>query len=249
MINITRLRTLQLFKKILIGFLVIIVLAFGFGIYQTVSLRQKFINRLTGGLKVTNLELVDEVQASEIKAEYELIEGWNLVAFPIRPVNFNMASGLVLDVAKKGGYVTVVSVWDGDRWQEFVQRGKDSFGEDFEILPGKAYFLRNEKQVNWQVIGEPVQPRELAEYKLEKGWNTIGLVKEDLQAKKVIDQINQGQEKATVIDWWTMAGNWELFVKRIYSAEDIQEYGENFDINKETGYMVFVKEPVVWRVQ
>ncbi|MBU1085224.1 hypothetical protein KKB06_02650, partial [Patescibacteria group bacterium] len=187
--------------------------------------------------------------ASEIKAEYELIEGWNLVAFPIRPVNFNMASGLVLDVAKKGGYVTVVSVWDGDRWQEFVQRGKDSFGEDFEILPGKAYFLRNEKQVNWQVIGEPVQPRELAEYKLEKGWNTIGLVKEDLQAKKVIDQINQGQEKATVIDWWTMAGNWELFVKRIYSAEDIQEYGENFDINKETGYMVFVKEPVVWRVQ
>ncbi|MBU1085342.1 hypothetical protein KKB06_03245, partial [Patescibacteria group bacterium] len=108
MINITRLRTLQLFKKILIGFLVIIVLAFGFGIYQTVSLRQKFINRLTGGLKVTNLELVDEVQASEIKAEYELIEGWNLVAFPIRPVNFNMASGLVLDVAKKGGYVTVV---------------------------------------------------------------------------------------------------------------------------------------------
>ncbi|MFH1280685.1 MAG: hypothetical protein ABII08_03695, partial [Candidatus Beckwithbacteria bacterium] len=55
-------------------------------------------------------EITKEItaEASEIKAEYELIEGWNLVAFPIRPVNFNMASGLVLDVAKKGGYVTVV---------------------------------------------------------------------------------------------------------------------------------------------
>lgn len=192
---------------------------------------------------------ISQVEASEIKAVYQLNQGWSLVAFPVRPVNFRTASGLILDVAKKGGYVTAVSKWDGDRWLEFVQRGKDQFGFDFEIEPGQAYFLQNQKEVNWEVIGEPVLASELNEYQLEQGWNTLGLVDESLDARQVIDGINQGQERATVMDWWSKAGNWELFIKRLYEDGQVEEYGENFSINREAGYMIFVKEPVVWRLR
>lgn len=190
---------------------------------------------------------VSQIRPGEIKASYELIEGWNLVALPVRPVNFKTASGLIKDVVKKGGYVTTVSVWDGDRWQEFVQRGKDQFGFDFELEPGEAYFLKNEKEVLWSIVGEPVSQQDLAEYQLDSGWNTLGIVKDELTAQKVIDQINQGEERATVMDWWTKAGNWELFVKRLYENGRIEEYGENFKVNKTNGYMIFIKEPMIWR--
>ena len=191
---------------------------------------------------------VKQVSASESEAVYELIEGWNLVSFPVKPVGFNKASDLIVDVAQKGGYVTVVSAWDGDKWIELAQRGQDQFGHDFTIEPGKAYFLKNQKAVTWRVKGEPVGVADLREYRLEKGWNTIGLLDESDRASTVIDKINligasslvEVEERATVMDWWTTASNWELFIKRIYSGGKVQEYGENFAISNTKGYMIYL---------
>ena len=198
---------------------------------------------------------VRQVSASENEAVYELIKGWNLVAFTVKPVNFKTASGLIMDVAKKGGYVTVVSSWDGDKWIEFAQRGEDQFGHDFKIEHGKAYFLKNQKAVAWSVVGTPITVADVGEYELQEGWNTIGLLDESDTASTVIDKINvigatsfeDIKERATVMDWWTQASNWELYIKRIYSPDNIQEYGENFEISKTNGYMIYLSEPVVWR--
>mgnify|MGYP003992996347 FL=1 len=233
--------------RVLAGLVVSLVVTIGLGVGLAVKSASQVYQSLD---LITKGEVgISQVEASEIKAVYQLNQGWNLVAFPVKPVNFRNASGLILDVAKKGGYVTTVSKWDGDRCIEFVQRGKDQFGFDFEITPGQAYFLQNQKEVSWQVIGEPVLAKDLNEYRLEKGWNTIGLLDESLDARQVIDGINQGVERATVIDWWTTAGNWELFIKRLYSADDVQEYGENFKIDRSKGYMIFVNESVDWRVR
>jgi hypothetical protein len=190
---------------------------------------------------------IPEVVASQRSEEiYSLLDGWNLVAFPFVPDNFSTAAGLMLDVAENGGYITTVSVWDGDRWQEFSQRGGISFGQDFSLEPGKAYFVRSHEQMEWRVAGDLVE-RGL-EVSLEPGWNGVGFVSSGFTASSVIDGINQGlAEKAREIDWWN-SGAWEVFVKRIYSESDIQEYGINFPVELNRGYMIRATEEVSLRL-
>jgi len=198
-----------------------------------------------GEVEVSQTGVADE--QGNMTVEYSLTVGWNLVAFPVEPYAFATAGELAVDVAQKGGYVTTISRWDGDQWQDYVIRGNQAYGDDFNILPGKAYFLKNEKVASWSVTGRAITREELADYQLSEGWNTLGLVVDDYTARKVIDEINQGEEKATVMDWWTESSNWELFVKRLYSAEKVEEYGENFAIQKIRGYMIFVNQAVDWR--
>jgi hypothetical protein len=177
---------------------------------------------------------------------YHLIEGWNFVSFPLNPASFDTAAGLIIDVAKKGGYVTVVSAWDGDGWIEFAQREDRKYGQDFEIVPGKAYFLRSHLEIDWRIVGDELEP--IKEYQFKEGWNTIGFVGKEAKAKEVIDDINQGQEKATVIDWWTTGSQWELFIKRYLAEGDVREYGENFSIEGQKGYMILVNQDLDWRL-
>jgi len=174
------------------------------------------------------------------------------VAFPFEPEAFSTVVGLVVDVARAGGYVTTVSVWDGDRWQEYSQRGSLGFGQDFPVEIGKAYFLRNHKQVEWSVSGVVSEtPVELA---LQRGWNGVGIPVLGFNAGNVLDEINlvgvgEGQqviERATEIDRWR-SGFWDPFVKRIFAEDDVQEYGDNFQIEMNRGYMIQVKEEVLWK--
>lgn len=195
------------------------------------------------------IPLIAEIDIKgDIKAEFDLIEGWNYIAFPIKPVNFATASDLIKDIVNKGGYVTTVSVWDGDRWQEFSQRGVKKFGFNFNILPGKAYFLKAEKPLKWTVFGDPIQPQELSAYSLDPGWNGVGIIAPNLTAQTVLDSINQGAENATVIDWW-WSGDWDLFIKRYYDSGQIEEYGNNFPILNTRGYMILLNQPTTWRLE
>lgn len=201
-----------------------------------------------GQVERQRLQPVAVAGASEasFSATYELLEGWNLVAFPVKPRDFDTAFELMHQLASYGGYVTTVSVWDGDRWQEVSLRGPEEYGEDFTIVPGKAYFLRSHLQTSWKVIGTPVTEAELAEYRLQPGWNGVGLVAKGLSASQVIDAINQGVEITTEMDRW-LSGRWDPFVKRLFSETDIQEYGNDFAIERERGYMIKVEEETIWK--
>lgn len=182
---------------------------------------------------------------------YPLLEGWNLVHFPFTPDRFTTASGLVKTIAQDGGYVTTVATWIHGGWQEYVQRGSDVYSADFAIVPGRAYFLRSHRQINWQVTGTPAAP---APFRLDPGWNSVGLfLTQGQTAADVLSTINNlkitktlpsaklAPENATEIDWWR-SGNWEVFVSRIFSADNTQVYGDNFTISPQAGYMIKAKD-------
>ena len=124
-------------RKWIISAVVLFGVAFGLGygsvVYEGVGaiMEQMRKGELEVELPEEAVEQINEIDLESVN--YRLIEGWNLVAFPVKPIEFDTAAGLMTDILNKGGYVTTVSVWDGDDWQEYAQRGKTKFGFDFEI--------------------------------------------------------------------------------------------------------------------
>lgn len=171
---------------------------------------------------------------------YSLLNGWNLVHFPLAPTTFSTAKELIAEIAREGGYVTTVATWKDGQWLEYVQRGNDIYSADFPIEPGVAYFLRSHRTMDWLVTGNPVDPTPV---KLIPGWNSLGLfLSKGQTAEDVLDAINQSQDGQTTeivneIDRW-LSGNWQVFVKRLYRQENLRNYGDNFVINPEEGYMI-----------
>jgi len=90
---------------------------------------------------VTGDEFVRRVGAVTLQTEsvtYNLVAGWNFIAFPVDPITVRSAAELIKDVGDAGGYVTMVSRWNGDRWQELARRGVEQYGNNFPLVPGEA---------------------------------------------------------------------------------------------------------------
>lgn len=190
-------------------------------------------------LTTTDQETIKSQEKIET-IEYNLLNGWNLVAFPVKTLSFNTAAGLINDIANNGGFVSTVSMWNGDRWEEYVHSGEKQYGQDFAIVPGNAYFLRSHETYTWKVVGTPLD--QVSAITLSKGWNAVGFSQKTNQsAENIIDQINTSKPIAQEIDYW-LSGSWDVFVKRTYSPENIKTYGNNFTIDPNKGYMINLTE-------
>ncbi|MCJ7792440.1 MAG: hypothetical protein MUP45_00455, partial [Candidatus Marinimicrobia bacterium] len=185
---------------------------------------------------------------------YSLLEGWNFVSFPVVPQSFGTASELMTDAARQGAYVTTVGRWDGSQWQEYIQRGEEAYGQDFPIEPGVAYMIRNHVHLQtWQVSGFRINSSIPLE--LKTGFNSVGIPYSEAEqtASTVLDGINLVKSKALTPEAENadlisrfVSGNWDVFIKRIYSDDNLQEYGNNFKILPAEGYFIKVKEEVNW---
>ncbi len=195
--------------------------------------------------QITQPSLVEVNQITELSQEptqvtYQLVDGWNFIAFPIRPTTIKSASELTKSIRQVGGYVTTISRWNGDRWQTFSVRGNEVYGNDFPIRVGEAYFVLNHQPVEWIVSGKAVDAdTALGTVSLKPGWNAVGIIPGTVaSAQAVLDQLHTDQtETATEIDRW-LSGNWDVLVKRWYSPTDIQAYGNDFPLEANRGYMI-----------
>lgn len=191
------------------------------------------------------------------QVRYELINGWNLVAFPIRPDGIHSAADLMVAIAAQGGYVTTVSDWQGDAWREYSQRGDVPFGEDFTLEVGKAYFVKNHQRTTFVVEGEPLTESE-RELTLQPGWNAVGVSQGcgesvecnqelSLSAEAMLDQLHsqmpEGKESVTDWDRWS-GGNWDGLVKRWYGAGRVEVYGNDYRLENYRGYFVRSNERI-----
>lgn len=199
------------------------------------------------GLTIT---LIKETQ----EATYTLLEGWNFVSFPLVPQSFSTASELITQAARQDAYITTVARWNNSQWEEYIQRGDQAFGQDFPIEPGVAYMLRNHIHLQkWQISGFKISSAIPLE--LSAGFNGVGIPysQEEHAASTVLDGINlvkadrlvPESENADLISRFE-SGNWDSFVKRIYSEEKIEEYGHNFVIDPIEGYFIRVKRSATW---
>lgn len=184
---------------------------------------------------------------------YELVNGWNFISFPIIPSSIRSAAELIQDVAEDGGYVTTVSTWDGDRWDEYSQRGEVAFGHDFLIEAGRAYFLENHTPATWTVSGTSLPDN--FSLPIVRGWNGVGIPLGDYTAEKVLDSLQQAinipedsesKEVADQFAQWDF-GLWDVFVKRIFAPDNTQTYGFDFTIEHTKGYFIYANQDLYWK--
>src|SRR6185369_2418318 len=76
-----------------------------------------------------------------------LQKGWNIVGMAVVSSSLSKASQLVGAIATSGVLPVQVSKYDSGNWINFVVRvnkkGKvTTYGQDFAIIPGEAYFVR-----------------------------------------------------------------------------------------------------------
>jgi len=212
-----------------------------------------FVNEETGNLNVRFFEdkndngikdddetYVDASGISLIKKEdilsYELNIGWNLVSFPIISENIKTAKQLLTYIASNDGYATHVVTYTEGKWQIYSQRGDISYSEDFNILPGKGYFVRVHKETYMSVSGNKFS--ESLPLDLEVGWNLIGIVSpgKEYTAGSLIDGVVTGGIGADTVTKWD-SGMYENYIK-----EGGLAYGQDFKIFEIGGYFIRVKE-------
>ena len=151
------------------------------------------------------------------------------------------ASDLVTDVARQGGYITSVSRWNNGRWEAYIQRGDEPYGQDFPLEPGVGYILRGHLPVNWVASGFQItSPLPLS---LKKGYNLVGVVSANFySATSTIDAINsQAKEEVARTVTRFESGLYEPLVK-----QKGEIYGEDYPIEKTRGYFIRVEEDINW---
>lgn len=166
-----------------------------------------------------------------------LVQGWNLITLNSLPEKTVTASGLIVDVAKQGGYITTVSTLDNGVWRSHLVRGDKMFsGDDFVIEPGKAYFVKATRTSIYKIQGrEFVVPVKLD---LKRGWNTVGVPYADkrYRADNLATDLVVGKTKTVTIARFS-SGLWDAYV-----SVDKEKYGNDFFIEPTKGYIVKLEQ-------
>ena len=180
----------------------------------------------------------------ETIGEVSLLNGWNLVGFSNTPRTVKTASGLVREVVRQGGDVTAISRLVDDRWETYVQRGSETFGNDFPLEAGKGYFVRSRVASTILLGGEPVTNTRI---KLSRGWNVVSTsgAAEPITVSAFIDKMVMARRTSEpdVVSRWE-SGLWDSFVKK--AGED---YGNDFPIAPFRGYIIKAKDDVEFEFQ
>jgi len=210
-------------------------------IFSPVSI-EKFLSTLGKNLPLS--DPFDQVGASNPgtpENTFEIKEGWNLIAFPFVPSDVWSASDLVTDIARQGGYITSVTRWNNGRWEAYIQRGDQPYGQDFPLEPGVGYMLRGHLPVNWVASGYQITSS--LPLSLKKGYNLVGVISPNsYSAATTIDAINSSthEETARTVTRFE-SGLYEPLVK-----QKGEVYGEDYPIEKTRGYFIRVEEDTNW---
>jgi len=105
---------------------------------------------------------------------YQLSQGWQTFSPVVNPGDSYTASSLLKDIAKQGGYATDVSTYKNGKWSTYKIRGSEIYSdEDFKIEMGKGYFIKIQKELNFEFAGIPSETS--AKVDISNGWNLIGI--------------------------------------------------------------------------
>lgn len=191
--------------------------------------------------QVVARETILGTSTSEVTLYYDLLDGWNLVAFPVAHAGLAKASDIMRVFGQQGAYITTVSSWDGDKWIEFSMRADQTYGFDFELQKHAAYFVRNHIPSIVAITGTVV-PLDLKDLAVRPGWNAISLPEGMPNALAVLTQLNAASKEgeAQEINRFN-SGSWQPFIKQEIAPGDVREYGDNFAIDRRLWYFVELK--------
>lgn len=156
----------------------------------------------------------------------KIIAGWNLLTLPLSPTEKLTAKTWLEEINLQGGQVASVSKWEDSRWETYTL---DITTNDFPIEIGKAYFIKADKNSNWQMAGEE-QSRPVT-IDLSPGWNLIGPSKTSCQLNNQCSaSVILNSTRSQIFSRFE-SGLWESLAK-----EDKESYGQDFKLENFRGY-------------
>ncbi len=184
-----------------------------------------------------------EIDEITTKVSYKLVQGWNLLAFPME--TGLTASSIVKEIARQGGYATTVATYSKGKWLNYKQRGIEVFEDDaFDIGIGKGYFVKVVKPMIFELGGNATN--EQVKLGLENGWNLVGMSSssgglskngERIKSDTVLQNLQAKSINADVISEFQNG----QYSNTVYKDQVI--YGLPFFISPQSGYFLRVDTP------
>lgn len=197
---------------------------------------------LTDG-EAGNLEVTFEKSLDVLS--YHIIKGWNTLSFPLvmndsSTSYLKTASDLFMYFEIAGFTTTHVAAYRNQQFIFYSQRvdeNKDirSYGDNFDILPGEAYFLKTYDSGDLSIAGYEVTSS--IPVTLNTGWNLVGLYdneKESLEAFKLLKSMQKDEIPADMLVRW-INSRYDGVV-----LQDDTEYGNDFSVFPTEGYWIRV---------
>ena len=91
-----------------------------------------------------------------IPVDVGLVDGWNIIALAVEPVEGYTASTLAAAINNQGGNVTQVFWWNAAAGSWDFYLADIGFGPDFTIEVGYGYLLKNTTPATWTYLGVPL---------------------------------------------------------------------------------------------
>lgn len=189
------------------------------------------------------LEYKYNISYSKIADVFKLVlqEGLNLVSFPVSFTNeqgeeIKKASELLLYLNSQGASITTLATYRDGVFLTYVIRGEESYGDDFNVLPGEAYFLISHTEGVFLYSGNLVENS--LEIYLRPGWNLVNIYnsqKPSFTGFNVLEQMKASSLNATTLSKWE-DGKYSSIVD-----EEGNQYGYDFNVYPTRGYFVRVE--------
>jgi hypothetical protein len=165
-------------------------------------------------------------------ASIPLVAGLNFIALPLEPMQSLKASTLAQAIAAQGGAVAQIDMWDESigMWKSHIVGLEFN---DFDIVLGRAYFLKVTLGVTWALKGHPLKAG--VPLNLVTGLNGIGIPYSPVPLKfsrLAVEVAAQGGSIDQIDMWNQSLGRWE--------SHKVGMAFNNFDIESWRGYFLKV---------
>jgi hypothetical protein len=158
---------------------------------------------------------------------------WNLISLSLDNGDIRNASQLQDAIGASS-----VAYWDASqqRYVQYVYIADGVEFNNFDVVPGNAYYVSVPDSTIWTVVGDVVEPN----FNLLSGWNTIvvSLSSTDITKASELQAMIPG---ATSVAYWDSSQ--QRYVQYVYISDGVEF--NNFDVVPGGAYYVSIKEEAV----
>jgi hypothetical protein len=166
--------------------------------------------------------------ASTITKTLSLAAGWNLISFPIEPINTSIST-LFKDIANN---ILIIWAYPGQIWKFYDP--KDEEGSTLTTMEsGKGYWVKTNNSAETTITGNVANTSTALLF----GWNLVGFSKSSKTS--ATDVLNGISNKYSIM--WAYPGQ----VWKFYDPKDV-EGSTQTDFNPGIGYWIKTTEATVW---
>lgn len=214
-----------------------------------------FFDRNKNGIKEADEPYYDgSVYSLDVKfnkvldvQSYKLQSGWNLITIPLLmkgedTSKISKASEFLQNLNGNGISATHIATYRSNKFITYSQRPDENgnpaiYGEDFNILPGEAYFVKSLSNMDIALKGNKIIGAQ--EIALENGWNLTGIYNSDklsYRGFEILKQLNTSGIQADIFSRF-QNGNYQNLILR-----NNTEYGNDFSVYPNEGYFIKIND-------